>query len=196
VNIMATETVHGLEELLDRLRAATRLGDPAAITERVKDELEEILGHGGLALPERCWETRADRYARHSLYSDPAGWSAVVMTWAPGQRTMLHDHAGLWCVEGVVEGRMEVLRYELMDEQPDGICRFEDRGRLVAGVGEAGALIPPYEYHILGNAQPDRTSLTLHVYGGMMDHCSVFEPLGHGNGELFRRRQRTLVFDD
>ncbi|HYH47680.1 MAG TPA: cysteine dioxygenase family protein [Thermoanaerobaculia bacterium] len=188
---MATQAVHGVDELIGKLAAAARLGDPAAITERVKDELEAMLGNGGLALPERCRETRTDRYARHLLHSDPAGWSAVVMTWAPGQRTPLHDHAGLWCVEGVIEGRMEVLRYELLDED-EGICRFAPRGRLVAGVGEAGALIPPYDYHVLGNSQ-NRTSLTLHVYGGTMDHCSVFEPLGE---DLFRRRVRTLVFDD
>ncbi len=27
------------------------------------------------------------------------------MTWGPGQGTPLHDHAGIWCVEGVVEGK-------------------------------------------------------------------------------------------
>ena len=42
------------------------------------------------------------------------------MTWGPGQRTALHDHAGIWCVEGVMEGEMEVIRYELLEEGADG----------------------------------------------------------------------------
>ena len=50
------------------------------------------------------------------------------MTWGPGQRTALHDHAGIWCVEGVVEGEMAVTRYELLEEEEDGLCRFAERG--------------------------------------------------------------------
>ena len=40
----------------------------------------------------------------------------VVMTWGPGQKTALHDHAGIWCVECVVDGNMEVAQYDLMSE--------------------------------------------------------------------------------
>ena len=61
-----------------------------------------------------------------------------------------------------------------------------------AGVGSAGALIPPFDFHVLGNALTDRPSLTLHVYGGEMDHCSIFQPLGDG---LYRRQQHQLAYD-
>ena len=49
-----------------------------------------------------------------------------------------------------------------------------------ATAGSAGALIPPFEHHVLANARPDRASLTLHVYGGEMDHCDIFEPVERG----------------
>ena len=56
-------------------------------------------------LPDRFRVARAEGYARRLLHrNDRLGYTAVVMTWAPGQRTPLHDHAGIWCVEGVVEG--------------------------------------------------------------------------------------------
>ena len=32
--------------------------------------------------------------------------------------------------------------------------------------GASGALIPPFEYHVLRNAFSDRVTVTLHVYGG------------------------------
>jgi predicted metal-dependent enzyme (double-stranded beta helix superfamily) len=187
------DTVQGVGTLIERLREAVRLGDPRAITERVKDELEGMIAAGAIVLPERFHLTRPDSYARRLLHRDEElGWSALVMTWGPGQHTALHDHAGIWCVEGVVEGRMDVERFELMDEDGDGICRFEQRDRVRAGVGSAGALIPPFDFHVLGNALEDRTSLTLHVYGGEMDHCSIFEPLGSG---LYRRQQHPLAYD-
>jgi 3-mercaptopropionate dioxygenase len=115
------------------------------------------------------------------------------MTWGPGQRTPIHDHAGIWCVEGVVDGRMRVERFELVGEEPGGRCRFAERGAETAGVGSSGALIPPFEYHVLANALDDRRSVTLHVYGGDMDHCSIFEPAAAGT---WQRRERELAFHD
>ena len=72
---------------------------------------------------------------------------------------------------------MEVIRYELLEEREDGLCRFAERGSVHATAGTAGALIPPFEHHVLANAHPDRASLTLHVYGGEMTHCDIFQPL-------------------
>ncbi|HEY8020979.1 MAG TPA: cysteine dioxygenase, partial [Thermoanaerobaculia bacterium] len=105
---------------------------------------------------------------------------------------------GIWCVEAVVEGEMEVTRYELADAEGD-LCRFIERGHVRAGVGSAGALIPPFEYHVLANAHPDQMALTLHIYGGEMDHCSAFEPVsasaGEPGGGRFRRVERSLSYD-
>jgi hypothetical protein len=49
-------------------------------------------------------------------------------------------------------------------------------------------LIPPHDYHVLANALPDRPSITLHVYGGEMDHCNVFEPRADGWYEQIPRQ--------
>jgi predicted metal-dependent enzyme (double-stranded beta helix superfamily) len=188
-----TTAAHEVEVLLDHLREAVRLGDPEAITARIKEDLEHFAAHGVL-LPERFHRLRPDCYCRRLLHRDPdLGFTAVVMTWGPGQHTALHDHAGIWCVEGVIEGDMEVTRYDLAEEREEGLCRFAEKGYVRAGVGSAGALIPPFEYHVLGNAHPDRPALTLHVYGGEMDHCSIFEPVGE---DLFQRKPRSLRYDE
>jgi predicted metal-dependent enzyme (double-stranded beta helix superfamily) len=183
-----------VDPLIERLCEAARLGDVQAITERIKSDLESFIPAEGLTLPERFRRIKPESYARRLLYRDAElGFTAVVMTWGPGQHTALHDHAGIWCVEGVVDGEMEVRRYELLAEEPDGLCRFAERGQVQANAGTAGALIPPFEHHVLANARPDRESLTLHVYGGEMDHCDVFEPVGKG---LYRRHSRFLSYDD
>jgi predicted metal-dependent enzyme (double-stranded beta helix superfamily) len=183
-----------VDPLIDRLREAVMLGDIAAITERIKSDLESFIPAEGLTLPERFRRVKAESYARRLLYRDPdLGFTALIMTWGPGQHTALHDHSGIWCVEGVVEGEMQVTRYELMEEMAEGRCRFAERGAVAATAGTAGALIPPFEHHVLANARPDRASLTLHVYGGEMDHCDVFEPLGEG---LYRRCTKRLAYDD
>ncbi|HVT60243.1 MAG TPA: cysteine dioxygenase family protein [Thermoanaerobaculia bacterium] len=182
-----------IHPLIERLRCAVRLGDPAVITKRIKDELESFIPADGLLLPEAFRRTRPDSYCRRLFYRDPElGFTALVMTWGPGQATALHDHAGIWCVEGVVEGEMEVTRFDLVDESERGLCRFVEKGKAHARAGSAGALIPPFDYHVLANVNPDRIALSLHVYGGEMNHCSVFLP---EPGGLHRRQLKQLSYD-
>jgi len=166
----------GLTELVERLNAAVAAGTTEAVTARVKADLEDLLGRSVIVLPDRFRTPRPDCYARRLLYQDPAErFTAVVMTWGPGQGTPVHDHGGLWCVEGVVEGEMTVTQYDVW---PDGAgFRVAPTGKpTTAGVGSAGRLIPPTDFHVLANAQPDRTSVTLHIYGGDLSGCRIFTP--------------------
>lgn len=184
-----------VDPLIERLCDAVRLREVSAIAEQIKNDLESFIPAEGLILPARFHRVKPDSYARRLLYrDDDLGFTALVMTWGPGQRTGLHDHAGIWCVEGVLEGEMEVIRYELMEEKA-GVCHFAGRGSVHATAGAAGALIPPFEHHVLANSLPDRPSLTLHVYGGEMTHCDVFEPLGGEDG-LYRRCSHELFYDE
>jgi 3-mercaptopropionate dioxygenase len=188
-----------VDPLIERLREAVKLREVTAIAERIKLELETFIPEEGLRLPEHFRTPHPDHYARRLLYRDPElDFTAVVMTWGPGQRTALHDHSGIWCVEGVVEGEMEVTRYELLGEEGDGLFRFAERGTVQACAGSAGALIPPFEHHVLANDRPGRTSLTLHVYGGEMDHCSVFEPVQDqaASEGLYRRTTKSLCYSE
>lgn len=175
---MRETEAHTLSSLIERLERAIDRGDPAATAHAVKRELVEHSGELARLLPERFWHPDEGGYARRLLHRGD-GYTVVVMTWGPGQATELHDHAGIWCVECVVSGALDVTQYDLVEER-SGLYRFEPRTRVRAGVGDAGCLIPPFEYHVLANALPEATSITLHVYGGEMDHCNTYRPNGAG----------------
>jgi 3-mercaptopropionate dioxygenase len=182
----------GIAELIARIDAAVRLRDPAAITHRVKRELQDAIHTNQISLPDRFHRVRPEGYARRLLHrSGSLGYTAVVMTWGPGQQTPLHDHAGIWCVEGVVEGQMDVTQFDLVEEA-GAACRFEMKGCVHASVGATGSLIPPFEYHVLANAI-DEPSITLHVYGGEMTSCHIFEPIADGR---YIRRERPLSYHE
>jgi hypothetical protein len=87
---------------------------------------------------------------------------------------------------------MEITQYDLISDD-GGNYRFTRQNCVAANRGAAGCLIPPFEYHTLANARPDRSSITMHVYGGDMDHCHVFEPSGGG---LYRRVTRALSYTE
>jgi len=178
--------------LRERLDAAVDAGDPVNVAQEVKHVLQDTLRCDALSLPDRYRGTRADTYARRLLYRDPSGrYTIVVMAWGAGQRTALHDHAGIWCVECVVDGQMEVTQYDLVSNSEDRY-QFAERTRVHAGRGSAGCLIPPFEYHVLSNLA-EQPSITMHVYGGEMDHCHVFEPAGDGS---YRRHTKALAYHD
>jgi predicted metal-dependent enzyme (double-stranded beta helix superfamily) len=182
----------GLTALLARIDAAVQLRDADAITQRIKQELQDAIRARSVTLPERFRRVRPEGYARRLLHrNDDLGYTAVVMTWGPGQRTPLHDHAGIWCVEGVLSGQMDVTQFDLVEESGDAY-RFEAKGCVHASVGSAGCLIPPFEYHILANAL-ETPSITLHVYGGEMTTCHVFEPADDGR---YLRRERPLSYQE
>ena len=177
-------------DVRERLDAAVTLPSLDKVTEAVKHTLQDGLRDGTLQVPASMQVPRSDTYARRLLYRDPAGrYSMVVMTWGPGQKTALHDHAGIWCVECVMDGSMEVAQYDLVSEN-GGEFRFARQNSVHANRGSAGCLIPPFEYHTLANAA-DSASITLHVYGGDMTYCHAFEPQPGG---AWRRVRKELSF--
>lgn len=179
-------------ELIRRLDVAVRETCPKRCTGGVKEVLEDVVGHGAEFLSSAMIAPRPDRYARRLLHRDPDGrYSVVVMTWGAGQQTPVHDHAGLWCVECVYRGAIEVRSYSLVGEPVGDRFSFRPETAVHAVLGDAGALIPPFEYHRIANAAAD-TAVTIHVYGGDMEWCHRFDP--DDDGAWTRTRCR-LSFD-
>jgi 3-mercaptopropionate dioxygenase len=184
-------TTQRSRDIRSRLDAVIHGETSARIPELVKAVLIDSMLNGELDLPQALKTPRPDTYARRLFHRDPSGqYTMVVMTWGPGQQTALHDHAGIWCVECVVQGRMLVTQYDLIDDRDDRY-RFQQKTSVNAERGSAGCLIPPFEYHTLANAVPDGSSITLHVYGGEMDHCHVFERMADG---AYRKLTRSLSY--
>lgn len=194
---MATQAVPGLDELIDCLDRAVQDPDTEGAIRSIKKTLERVLTSGALELPPHLVEQRSDRYARRLLHkSDEHGYSVLVMTWSPGQSTPLHDHAGMWCVEGVLSGHIDVTQYELLEQQGERF-RFRRQGTVGANVGNAGALIPPFEYHTITNPSPTEKAVTVHVYAGEMTRCTIFAPVSAqpevANG-WHERQERELAY--
>lgn len=177
----ATASRSGVDELIHALDAATSHADDERVVREVKRVLMEAVGSGRVQLDASWLRPMPERYARRLLHRDPSGrYSVLVMVWDRGQGTRLHDHGGNWCVEAVYRGEIEVTSYAVTGGDPDaGIVQFAEASVVRAGVGEAGALIPPFEYHILKNAG-DTPAITLHVYSHELTSCHVFEPVEGG----------------
>jgi len=137
-------TFTGKEHLLDLIRKACAASDSQATMAILRDGLSALITSKKVFLPECVYEPVEGHYARREIYKCPeTGVSVVAMTWGPGQGTPIHDHCGLWGVEGVWQGEIEIVQYELLEDQPDR-CRFERLTPVTGGVGSSGCIIPPH----------------------------------------------------
>lgn len=182
----------GRDKLVESLDHALEQGSTAAVTDALRTALCRMICDADVQLPACVFEAVPGHYARRELYrSERHGYGVVAMTWGPGQGTPIHDHAGMWCVEGVWQGALEIVQYELMATDNDRF-RFRPAGTIQAGPGSAGSLIPPHEYHSIRNPSTDGNAVSVHIYSAPMTCCSVFAPTDE---DWYLRDQRQLSLD-
>ena len=180
-----------VHELIRQLDEAMTPRDDAGRCRNVKRILEETFAAGTEFLEDKYLVPNPERYARRLVHRDPQNrYTVIAMVWNTGQGTPLHDHAGMWCVECVYRGRIRVTSFDLESSPRAEVLTFTPESVVLAGKGEAGHLIPPFEYHMIEN--PDETAaVTIHVYGGEMTSCTAFFPLEEGG---YRREVRPLRY--
>lgn len=182
----------GHDKFIRALDEAVSRGDEHAVTAALRDALCRAIRDPEVRLPDCVHAPLDDHYARREIYRSPRlGYSVVAMTWGPGQGTPVHDHCGLWCVEGVWDGELEITQYELRERDGDRF-RFRAAGGMQAGLGSAGSLIPPHEYHTIRNTSERDVAVSLHIYQAPMQACTMFVPQAGG---WFTRVDRALPVD-
>jgi predicted metal-dependent enzyme (double-stranded beta helix superfamily) len=190
---MLTTEFPGCRDLIGAIDQAVAHDTTFTITDSLRNSLCKLMRSDAVKLPDCVFETAEGRYARRELYrSEEHGYCVVAMTWGPGQGTPIHDHCGMWCVEGVWSGALEVVQYERLADE-NGHCRFQPIGSIQAGPGSAGSLIPPHEYHTIRNPSDEAIAVSLHIYSGNMTRCAVFQPLPEDHG--YERCERQLGLD-
>lgn len=189
---MQFQEFQGAERLIEMVDAAVQCKDPDEVTQRVKQSLCQLIRGAELSMPECVCQPVGDHYARRLLFrSEEHRYSMVAMTWGPGQGTPVHDHSGLWCVEAVCQGTIKVVQFEPVEQRGEEF-RFNQEESIRAPVGTAGCLIPPHEYHTICNVSDTDCAVTLHIYGGEMECCNVFEEAGNG---WYRKTRKSLTYD-
>ncbi len=167
----------GRQRLLDGIDAALQAADTYSTVAQVQRVLEQAIRDPQIVLPACVHAPVHGHYARREIYRSPQhGYSIIAMTWGPGQGTPLHDHDGLWCVEGVWQGTLEITPYQMLECDGERY-RFAPRDCLQGCTGSAGNLIPPDEFHTLRNSDAERIAISVHVYQSVMERSHVFQPI-------------------
>ncbi|HEY0178645.1 MAG TPA: cysteine dioxygenase family protein [Dokdonella sp.] len=129
--------------------------------------------------PEPAASAGGADYRRHPLAGGGAhAYTCLLIAWPPAHRTPIHDHAGLWGIELVLDGALAVEEFTLGGdlEQP----ALAPARTLLLGVGDTAVFGGRRYAHRCRNLSPTRGALSLHVYGGVLDRYHAFHTDARG----------------
>jgi len=148
-----------------------------AVGRATLDDLKIELSHlawSDLAPTAITWAGDKDRFRRHPLAGiDGIGCSALVMYWPPGHATLPHDHGGLWGIEVVLDGALHVEEY--VRGGSESAPTLAKERCLHLGVGDGAVFESPHYVHRCRNLSNATPTLTLHVYGGLLERYIAFD---------------------
>lgn len=117
-------------------------------------------------------------------------YEALLIVWPPDHATPIHDHDGLWGIEFVLDGTLEVESFQLYPTPP---IHLERDHSLVVGVGDHIAFSQADYAHRCRNLSKRRQALSLHVYGGELNRYRSFvDNQGQWFSELHRAVREDL----
>lgn len=120
-------------------------------------------------------ESRPGGYTRTCAYFDDR-FELLLLNWARGSVSEIHDHGGQHCWLAVIDGALELENYDRLDD--DGKC--EGRAAIVprdSAILEAGALdlrSGPFDIHRVANAGA-KPAVSLHVYARPLRYFGVYD---------------------
>ncbi|MGE0797727.1 MAG: cysteine dioxygenase [Lautropia sp.] len=170
------------EHMIPRIDPAADLHDPLDPLRRFVDRMTRLVGttadearlidgatpllHQLIAedswLPEACAQPHPEFYQQYLLHCDPLErFCLVSFVWGPGQRTPIHDHQ-TWGLIGVLRGAETGRRFR---RTAAGLIEDGLEARLEPGGID---VVSPRvgDIHQVANAFADRTSISIHLYGG------------------------------
>jgi predicted metal-dependent enzyme (double-stranded beta helix superfamily) len=105
-------------------------------------------------------------------------YSVLLIAWPAGHNTPVHDHDGLWGIELVLDGALQVESFSLAIEDKPHLV---SRGSTVLGLGDSATFSDADFAHRCRNLSARKPALSLHVYGGELEAFRAYAKDARGD---------------
>ena len=114
------------------------------------------------------------RYTRTCAFADD-GFEVLLLNWAPGAASAIHDHGDQHCWLAVLEGRLAVDDYVRVDraERPDRAVVVPD-GTAILSRGDVDARSGRFDIHRVAEAGGSG-AISLHVYARPLRTFQIYD---------------------
>jgi len=158
-----------LEGLISNLRCTPPLDRSEAEMGAV---LADVCARGlmrGLPL-----ESRSGGYTRTCAYFDDR-FELLLLNWARGSASDIHDHGGVHCWLAVIDGSLEIENFDRLDDgKGEGRAEIVRRDSAILEAGQLDLRSGPLDIHRVSNAGAKR-AISLHVYARPLRHFGVYD---------------------
>jgi hypothetical protein len=154
--------------LIETLRARGPL-------DRTSSEVAELLYAGACEWPSsRPLVARAGGYTRTCAYRN-SGFEIVLLNWAPGASSAIHDHGDQHCWMLVLEGRLDVDDYLRLDPADvPGYAQVELCGSRGLEPGGMDLRSGRFDLHRVA-ARGSRSAISLHLYAEPLREFFIYD---------------------
>lgn len=119
-------------------------------------------------------ESRPGHYTRTCAYFDDR-FELLLLNWARGSASDIHDHGGQHCWLAVVDGFLELENYDRIDDGKNkGRAEIVRRDSTILEIGQLDLRSQPLDIHRVSNAG-GRSAVSLHVYARPLRTFGVYD---------------------
>lgn len=167
-----------MDRLCEELPRKPEKGAP--IDEGTRRRVEDFLQK--LRLNPREWQQhtvhRRSRYTRSIVGYSPGQYVALLLCWAPGQQSPIHDHSGAHCFVKMLSGQLVEERFDW--EESGGAGQRVTASKLDASQPETSVAFmhDTMGLHRISNPSSEEPAVSLHIYAPPFETCQVFPPTG------------------
>jgi cysteine dioxygenase len=142
--------------------------------DRTIDDMARMLTQASAASLERPLVTRPDGYTRTCAYDDER-FEVLLLNWARGAASSIHDHGGQHCWLVVLEGELRIDDYVRVDScDVPGYALVEPRGSRTMKAGGLDLRSGPFDIHRVAQSG-SAGAVSLHVYSRPLRDFLVYD---------------------
>jgi predicted metal-dependent enzyme (double-stranded beta helix superfamily) len=143
--------------------------DAVKIVDAIKPLMAKIIEVDGF-LPEQYTKpvSKEQPFGLYLIHKAPQdAFTVMSAIWPPNGGTPVHDHAGSWAVEVILDGSLHTKRFKRLDDDSrPGHAELRQTAELDIPARAIAHVIPPdQDVHQFTNIT-DRPVLSFHIYGG------------------------------
>uniref|UniRef100_A0A6G1SPY3 Cysteine dioxygenase n=1 Tax=Aceria tosichella TaxID=561515 RepID=A0A6G1SPY3_9ACAR len=116
---------------------------------------------------------------KRNLVAEYEKYNVMIITWGPGSRSCIHDHAGSHCFMKVLDGELIEGRFAWPDEKALKGAKTQEMSRVRDTRMRLNDVVYIHDkvgLHLVENVNPKKTAASLHVYIPPYHECKAFDP--------------------
>eukprot|EP00093_Oithona_nana_P008935 08935.XXX_336038_337356_1 [CDS] Oithona nana genome sequencing. len=125
------------------------------------------------------WKTYAKfdkyRYTRNLVHEGNGKFNLMLLCWAPGNQSTIHDHANSHCFVKVLDGTLREVRFFWPHENQDEHGLMLEKDRYDAKRNSVSYMSDELGLHRVENTSHSNGAVSLHLYSPPFASCQIFD---------------------